>query len=162
MTKTPNPKTVAKALTPAVNTLLLAMANAELLREEVDGYKAALLAEGSYTDETGKPVTEPKYDWTMGDDQFPGYLAKLEAKVKEAGHNVPKDQCPALIAESLQNQAEWAVIEAAEPFFGVTNSQLLCGTKTEDGLTTQRKYLDLCIGLVVNFPGYEKPSLSAS
>ena len=160
MTTTPNPATVAKALTPAVNTVLLATVYAATLREEVDGYKATLLAEGNYTDQlTDEPVTVPKYDWTMKDDQFPAYLALLEAKVKEAGYEVPTDQCPALIAESLQMQAEHALIEASEPFFGVTNNQLLSGTKTEDGLTTQRKFLDLCIGLCVNYPGYEKPEL---
>ena len=37
-------------------------------------------------------------------------------------------------------------------FFGVTTSQLLCGTKTERGLETHRKFLDLLIKLVVNSP----------
>lgn len=68
--------------------------------------------------------------------------------------------CPALVAEHTQREAEWALIAAAEEFMpGVTNDRLLCGTKTEGGLETRRKYLDLMIGLVVNSPGYKKVQL---
>jgi len=160
----PNPATVAKTLTPAVNTVLLATACAELAREEVDALKAELLAAGTYTDSlTGEPVTEPKYDWTMGDDQWPAYYKLLDAKVRATtGFDGPPDHCPALTAENLQVQAEAALIEASKPFFGVTNSQLLCGVKGKDGLQTQREFLDLIIGLCVNYPGYEKPSIPTS
>ena len=51
--------------------------------------------------------------------------------------------------------AWWAIISKAEQFFGVTNDQLLCGTKNRGGLETRRRYLDLLCGLVVNRPSQE-------
>ena len=153
--KIPDPNTVAKALTPAVNLVLVTMAHAELVREEVDGYAREVLAAGNYTSSyTGERITEPKDAWTMGDDAFPDYHAKVDAKVRAAGYDVPPDYCPALIAEEEQRRAERALIDASKPFFGVTTEDLLGCRK---GLEKHRKFLDLLIGLCVNAPGYKSP-----
>jgi len=158
-TKTPTPAAVIAALGTLVSTMLVARAVAEVLREEVDGYKQAILDAGDYRDQyTDERITEPSDDWTMSDEESSSYLALLDATVRAAGHNPPEGFCPALMAESALRDAQAAMIKAAEPFFGVTAGQLLCGTKTERGLETHAKYLDLLTGLVVNAPGFTFPT----
>lgn len=158
-----DPHTVARTLNPFVNVVLTARAQAEVIREEIDAIKLRLLTEHAYTDETdGKRVTEPKYDWCMPQEQFTGYLALLEEGTREAGYDVPKDFCPALMAEETLRKAERALIDAACVFFpGTTTSALLRGTKDSGGLETHRRYLDLLTGLVVNHPSFERPQLAA-
>ena len=147
-----SPATVVPALTPFVNKALVAQAVAEVLREEIDGYAQTLLDANEYTNEhTGERITDAKDDWTMTNEAFVGYHALLDAKIRGAGHNPPPEFCPALMAESAQRDAESELIKAAEPFFKVTQSQLLCGTGKGDGLETHKKFLDLLKGLVVSY-----------
>jgi len=153
----PNPKTVAAVLTPHVVAMLAARVIAETLREEIDAIKVRVLSEGTYTsdyaeydDENGNRVTIPKRDWTISDDQSAEYYRLLDLAIRAAGHNPPEGYCPALMAESELRDAQHALITAAERFFpGMTTSKLLCGTKTEGGLETHAKYLDLLAGLVM-------------
>jgi len=159
MSKTPNPNTVAKALTPAVNVVLLATVLHDTLREEIDGYSREVLAAGTYPHEdTGEPVRDPKDAWLIVDDVWPVYYAKVEAKFRAAGHDVPPGFCPALMAESDLHKAQALLIESSKPFFGVTADQLLgCFKNGKTGLDTHREFLDLLIGLVVNHPTYRAP-----
>jgi len=156
-----NADTLARTLTPHVNLALVARAQAELLRDEVDAIKAELLAANEYFDEyTGERITEPKDDWTMGDEAHPAYLALLDARVRAAGHNPPEGFCPALMAESTLRDAEHALIEAARvypEFAHMTTSRLLCGTKGKPGLELHREYLDLLHKMVINHPNYVSP-----
>jgi hypothetical protein len=160
---TPNPATVVKALTEAVNLLLVTMAHAECLRERVDAIDRAVLAEHTYTNEyEGNRITEPKESWQMGDDDAALYHPRRDAAIRAAGFDPPEGYCPALMAESAQTEAENALVKASEPFFGVTNDQLLSHfANGKTGLDHRREFIDLLIGLVVNFPGYESPNLAA-
>lgn len=150
-----DPETVARALTPAVNLVLLAMARAELLREQVDGLARKVLAAGNYTSEyTGRRITNPRDAWTMSARLRPAYHALIDTELRAAGFNVPDGYCPALMAEVDQRNAEHALIEASRPFFGVTTDNLL---RCRHGLERRRQFLDLLIGVCVNAPSYKSP-----
>lgn len=160
-----NARKVAKALTANVNALILTRAVAEVERKRVDAITAQVLAEDVYMaeDHDGKEyrITEPSKAWHMNDADAERFYGKLNAIHLAAGFAKAADGfCPALVAENLQLEAEWALISAAEEFFpGVTNNQLLCGTEKKGGLEFRQEYIDLLCGLVVNAPGYRKPKI---
>jgi len=143
---------VAKALTPHVNTLLLATTLAKMERERVDKIERRVLADMGLN-------CEPKHVYQLADSTTNVYYARLNAIHLANGFaDAAKGHCPACCAEHLQVQAEWSLIEAAREFWpDTTNDRLLCGVKGLGGLETRRKYLDLLIGLCVNAPGYRKP-----
>lgn len=143
---------VAKALQSNVNTLLLATAYAQLERERVDKIQRRVLAD------MGLNCTPDKV-YQLADSSAKPYYDRLNEIHLAAGfERAAEGCCPALCAETLQLEAEWALIEAAQEFFpDVTNDKLLCGTKELHGLECRQKYIDLLIGLVVNAPGYRSP-----
>ena len=97
----------------------------------------------------------------MCDHDAEAYFARMYSIHSETDPDLPEGHCPALVAEYLQLQAEWALIETAEQFFPeVTNNKLLCGTASKGGSETRREYIDLLIGLVVNAPDYQPPHLN--
>lgn len=153
-------KRASVALRRLVNAVLLAKAHAELQREKCDAIQRQVLEAGEYrTSAHWEPkipvgrVTDPKLAYMMDDAQAPGYYAALDAAYRAAGYtDMGPGECPALIAEQLLSQAEWALIEAAEAFFPELDRSRLYGE-------TRAKYLDLLIRTVVNFPGYEAPKL---
>lgn len=155
-------KQASVALRRLVNTVLLAKAQAELLREKCDAIQRQVLAAGEYkTSDHWEPripvgrVTDPKLAYLMDDDQAPGYYAALDAAYRAAGYtDLKPGHCPALIAEDLLIQAEWALIDAAEQFFPEMAADRLYGE-------TRAKYLDLLIRAVVNYPGYKAPKVLA-
>jgi len=145
-----NPDKVVQALVPAVTTLLAAMTVAETLREKVDAIKQRHLDAEVYPhQDTGERITEPKRDWLIADEDWKLYHAKVDADVRAAGFDVPEGYCPALMAEHAQSNAQRALIEASEPFFGVTTEMLL---GQPHGLEKHREFIDLLIKLVVNHP----------
>lgn len=151
--QSPDADTMARALRGAVDALLLATAFAQVEREKCDKIQRQLLGSGRYGGDG-----DPRYTYLLGEEPCRRYFADLDRAYREAGYNVEPGHCPALIAECLQTQAEWGLIEAAQEFFpDVTNHRLLCGTKDMDGLETRKKYLDLLCGLVINYPGYTSP-----
>lgn len=149
-------KQVAEALTPHVNTLLLATAYAQLERERVDKIQRKILKDMGVT-------CDPEHVYQLADSTAKVFYDRCNAwHLAEGFKPAAEGYCPALTAETLKIEAEWAVITAAEQFFPeCTNETLLCGTKTEGGLETRRKYLDLLIGLCVNAPGYRSPLKAA-
>jgi hypothetical protein len=150
-TTTLSPKAVSEAIEPSVNAVLMATAYAQAMRERCDKIQRRLLASGRYGGDG-----EPKYTYLLPDEAAARYFADLDAAYREAGYtDLEPGHCPALIAESLQRDAERALIEAAEEFFpGVTLHKLLCA-----GLDKHREFLDLLIKLVVNRDGYRAPRL---
>lgn len=144
---------VAKRLTSNVNALLLARAYAELERERVDEIQRRVL------DQMGYEKYELRHTFQLPDTVAKEYYERLNAIHLADGFELAaKGYCPALCAESLQREAEWALIDAAREFFPeVTNNGLLCGTKDKGGLELRQEYLDLLVGLVVNQPGYRSP-----
>jgi len=153
---THNAGKVATALQRYVNTLLLAQVNAQLEREKMDALDRRLLAEQSYTDRYKRTrVTDPKYTWCIVEDELPAFYARRQGAIGRMGYDLPKDHCPALVAEHLEVQATWALILAAEEFFpGMDNDALLCA-----GMAKRKAYIDLLIKLVVNAPHYEPPDI---
>lgn len=162
-TKKTKAQLAAEKLESPVNVLLCSMAMAQLEREKCDAIQRRVLSEGRYVgrhcDGREFIVEDPKLAWLMSDHDHKHYWGRVDAEYKRAGYKIENyGECPALIAEHLQTQAEWALIEAAEEFFpGVTNDKLLCGTKDKGGLETRQEYIDLMIKLVVNAPGYAPP-----
>jgi hypothetical protein len=151
----------SKALTPYVNALLLATAAAQLERERVDKIKRKELEENAYYTDEGERVTDPRLDWRMNDESAARYYPRLNAiHLANGFEDASKGHCPALAAEHLQTQAEWALIAAAEEFFpGVTNDRLLCGNGKMSGLKLRAEWLRLLTGLVVNHTGYKAPAI---
>ena len=164
--KTKQAAEVAKAMRPYVDTLLMATAYAQLERERVDKIQRRILTEGVYTarkrlrsGEFGPQyrVTEPG-DYHMDEQSSAVYFARLDAIHRAENPDLPEGHCPALIAEHLQTQAEWALIEASAGFFpGVTNNKLLRSMHGRGPLENRQHFLDLLIKLVVNAPGYQSP-----
>ena len=163
---------IVKAIRRDVDNLLIAMALAQAERERVNKIQKDVLASEVFLmDEKhldrGREdarILDPAKAWLMNDVDAPRYYAKLsEIHLANGFEDAAKGYCPALVAETLQTEAEWAVIKAAEEFFpGIDNNRLLCGISKPDGswecgLETRKKYLDLLIGMVVNFPGYKQP-----
>jgi len=152
----PKAKKIIETVKPYVETLLLAKAAAELERERVDKIQRAELASQNYYgrlhDGRQIRITDPRQSYLMDDASAATYFAKLNAiHLANGFEGAKEDKCPALCAEHLQTQAEWALIAAAEQFFpGTTNDRLLCGTEKLDGLKTRQKYIDLLIGLVIS------------
>jgi hypothetical protein len=148
----------AHAITAEVAAVLVARTEAAVLREEIDAIKARILAADTYpSGYTGERITDPSKDWTIDDACVGVYHALVDAAVRAAGHDVPPDYCPALMAESRKRDAEHALIEAARAVPGLehmTTSRLLCGNADTRGLELHAKYLDLLIGLAVNAPAH--------
>lgn len=152
-----NAHDLVKAIKGKVQALLVRMAHAQLERERVDKIQSselhAQMYYGRLPDGRQIRITNPKESYLMDEDSSQRYFAKLNAIHLANGFaDAAKGNCPALTAEYAQTKAEWTLIDAAEEFFpGMTNNRLLCGTKDQGGLETRQKYLDLLIGLVVNY-----------
>lgn len=145
------PKVLAAATEP-VRTLLLATAYAQVERERVDKIQRKVL------DDLGYEKLPLKHDYQLPDDVAQKYYKRLNAiHLADGFEDAARGYCPALVAERLQTEAEWALFEAVEPLTGVNNNAILCGTKKMTGLEARKKYLDLLIGFVVNSPGFKHP-----
>lgn len=160
---------VAAELRPAVNAVLMTMAHAQLMREEVDAIQREILAEcpltpGELAIKMGEtaPITDPK-DVYLCDDaaQLEDYYAecdKRERARKVKPVDMAKEYCPALVAESTQRDAEHLMLDCfAEliKFEGggdLFRHRLLCR-----GLDEYNRAKELCIKIVVNMPGYQSP-----
>jgi hypothetical protein len=148
-----NPRAFAREIEPIVNTVLLATAHAQVLREKCDKIQRRLLDSGRYGGDCN-----PDHVYLLPDEAAARYFADLDAAYREAGWtDLEPGYCPALMAESLQRDAERALIESARVAFpDVTVDRLLCAPR---GLERLREYLDLLIKLVVNRDGYRAPSI---
>jgi hypothetical protein len=160
---------VAAELRPAVDAVLMTMALAELMREKVDAIQRAILTEcpltpGELAKKMGEtaPITEPKAVYLCDDAaQLEDYYAECDKRERAAGlkpADMDKEFCPALVAESVQNDAELLMLDTfAEliKFEGggkLFRRRLLCR-----GLDEFKRAKDLCIKIVVNMPGYQNP-----
>jgi hypothetical protein len=151
-------RAVAAALREHVAELLVRKAFAQVERERVDAIQKRELRQQYYygrIDERQVRITNPRESYLMDDDSAKRYFEKLNAiHLADGFADAARGYCPALVAETKETEAEWALIKAAEEFFpGVTNDKLLCGIKGLPGLETRHKYLDLLCGLCINAPG---------
>ena len=156
-----NAAKVAEALKTFVDVVLVATAYARTQREKCDFIQRRVLSEGVYSyankyraERFGR-ITDPRFAWMMPDFDFANYWSRVDAEYRRAGMKIERPgECPALVGETLQIDAENALIGAAATFLpNMTNDRLLCGREGEDGLSLRRRWLDLLIGLVVNVPG---------
>jgi hypothetical protein len=159
---------VARELTPIVDAYLMAKAYAELQREKVDAIQRRLLDATEYFTD-GKwemspfRITRPKDDWLMSDADSHEYLSDLRDALTAEGYTIKATpgepywsyKCPALTAESLQNDAERALINLAAELLNAgpdLHHRLLCA-----GLDKLHEFVTLCVKMVVNAPGYKNP-----
>lgn len=160
---------VTPAVKEAVKAYLMARARAEVIRAEVDKIERAILAECPLTNgleqEYGEParkITEPKYVYLCTDEVLlADYYAECNHRERKAGlkpAEMPDSHCPALCAEELATQAEWAIETAAAVMLGLPfdgkelNGRLLCM-----GLDVRHRFIDLIVKLVVNLPDFKNP-----
>lgn len=154
----------APGLKPAVGVLLLAKVYAESERAIIDKMQRAVLndrefhikAEYRRADEPSR-ITDPKLAYLMSDSKYEFYNAECQRRIKAMGYDVPKDHCPALIAERLLMEAEHAAIAAAAPITGIDDARVIIGQK--DGLEKYAKMVDLLCKLICSMPGYVPPQL---
>lgn len=133
--KTPHtPFRPTQLMIEATETLLLAMANEQLIRETVEAYKQRILAERRWevsptmldamrrreNPEDEKYVTDIKYAWMMCDADFAVYDQRCRQERIAANLHVQIDsQCPLLVAEELTRQAKYAMCDAMSPLTGI-------------------------------------------
>ena len=153
--KTPTPE---QLLTPALLEITTrlhgAREAAKKERARVDAYARALLAEKVYMVRKefregrragDARITEPNRAYLMDDREFLEFDAKMQAFHRADGYTQPDGHCPALIAERICTETEWALIEEAGRHFGITNDDLLCS-----GLETRAKFINLVVGMADN------------
>lgn len=147
-----------------MNTVLLAMCHAQLMREKMDEIERKMLTRIAYFPEPKwqsmrhpegmkDRITDPKKTYLMNDSDSEIFHAERQQIVDSMGYNLPKGHCPALVAEDVLRKAEHLLIESAEPVFGISRDSLL------SNFNNYRKYIDLLIKLVINLPDYKKPEI---
>jgi hypothetical protein len=154
----------APGLKPAVGTLLLAKVYAESERAIIDKMQRAVLNDRVFTmkveflrEGQNPRITDPSVAYLMRDADFDFYHAECQRRIKAMGYDVPKDHCPALIAERLLMEAEHAAIAAAAPITGISDALMIIRQK--DGLAKYKKMVDLLCKLICSMPGYVPPQL---
>lgn len=155
--------------TPAVHSLvrayLLARTFAEVQRERVDAIHLAILTECPiYADQfdTTEQITHSKDLYLSSDEAAcQDFYAESDARLRKAGikpADMPRDYCPALVAENLLRKIERELIDVSGKPFGVDADGLLCA---RGGLDNWKQWIDLVCKLIVNLPNFEAPKLCA-
>ena len=156
----------APGLTSAVNTFLLAKVYAEAERAIIDKMQRDILNGSVFTVRPefarrngGERILDPNIAYLMSDEQFETYHAECQRRIIAMGYDVPKDHCPALIAERMLTEAEHLVIDESSALTGLKDGvhALLC-----NGMDAYHKYIDLCVKMIVNMPGYVAPKLKTA
>ncbi len=131
---------------PAAKTVLMARIFAEMERKRVDAYIAPIFAGYTFTvrpewqDKLHKTIiTTPRDLYLVETDAtVTAFYADCDAAHRAHGFTGQAGYCPALVAESLVPMAENALMDMAEPLFGIEACDLY-GDNRE-------KYLELLIG----------------
>jgi hypothetical protein len=161
------PDSIFEACHIPVNAYFMARAYAETMRERVDEVQRAVLAEcpldmdahvGDFRRGDGK-ITDPSLTYLATDEHFRDYLEKCNKRERAIGikpADMPDDNCPALVAEHLQYQAEWLLLECGWCAIDVDGHpdgwKWLYGEK-------RKRFIDLLCGLVLDHPKYERPNV---
>lgn len=90
----------------------------------------------------------------------PAYMEHMrEVRLREDEAGLRKDcptddHCPALMAESVVTTTEHLIVECAAEMLkkDITIHKLLCA-----GLDKYKRFIDLCVGAVVNLPDFRNP-----
>lgn len=147
-------KNMAAGLAHEARAVLMATAHAQLERERMNALDRELIAFWKPVDRhTGAPITKPEHTWRMGESFWKDYHADRQARIDAMGYKLPRDHCPALVAEGVQRRAERLLLTSAARWIGHLHP---------DGLYScelHKRALKLVLGLVVNHPGFEAPKL---
>ena len=163
-------KDVTPALKSSVNAYLMARAMAEVTREKVNEvYQEVLQIHPLYEDlDTRARKAEPSriYDpdkmylstdeETCSDVYADADFTLRERNIKPG--DMPRDHCPALVAECVQRDTEHLIIETAAEMLAFDiepkefGNKLLCL-----GLEKYQEFINLCVGLVVKLPDFKNP-----
>jgi hypothetical protein len=148
-------KHITADMVKAAETLFLAMAYTQTIRPIVEGYQKKIIAEikPEVCDKFSKfatiTITEAKDTYLMNDNDFQVYLKRCAEEAHKAGFKIPNDDyCPLLIAESLERDAEHALIEAMLPITHISKDTVLC---SRDGLENYKKLIGLSLRLLAPF-----------
>ena len=144
-----------------VNAFLMAKTYALCMRERVDEVQRAILAECPLDTDpqwiekgrTDEKITDPKHTYLATEVHFRDYQEECNHRLRKLGikpDDMPDEHCPALVAEHLQVQAEWLLLEYGWNAIGGADN----GWKNLYG-PEREKFLDLMCKIVVNHPKYK-------
>ena len=164
-------KLTEESITPgvksSVNAYLMARARAEVMTEKVDAVYEDILTETPlYADlemrghDEPFQILKPKDMYLSTDEDFCAEVyAEANKRLREMGlkpDDMPDGHCPALVAQNLQRDCEWLIIDNAAEMLGYDGKELhhklLCA-----GLEKYHQFIDLVCKLVVNLPDFENP-----
>lgn len=147
---------------------LMARAYAETMREKVDEIHGEILRECPLTNDLDvkhgldepRALTDPSKAYLCTDEVLlADYYAESDKRLRAAKlkpDDMPATHCPALVAERLQTEAEWALIKASGGPLGVTNNGLL---QIGRGLEKREQWIGLVVSFILDRPGFEAPKL---
>lgn len=124
--------------------LLAACQDAAAARVAEDAYMIPLVTSfGFVDDETGQPLTHAGDLWRTSDPRVSQCYAAADRAHRAHGHTLPVGHSPALTAEHAVTRAEWALIRATAPLFGLTFDDV------NGWIDERREFLRLVVGLCV-------------
>ena len=162
---------ITQALKSSVNAYLMAKTLAECEREKVDNMAREILETATYRADpkfverghVSERITDPDKAWMLEDRDHNDYLVDLKKAMEKVGYKIKHNpnepeysfNCPALMAESMQRDAEYLLVDAVAEMLGETDDlahNLICA-----GLDKYHQFIDLVVGMVVNMPGFKNP-----
>lgn len=147
-----------------VASYLVTKANAKAVREKVDAYKrdSGLLESFGFRydksrQDSLKPITDDKHLYMSDDDEGVAKYFKALGPLHAAnGFNVPDDYCPALMAESDNREAWWAMEKFAIEALEMDEMAIVGGTCEQ-----RDEFKRVIVGLAVSGPKGARLKLSA-
>lgn len=136
-------KAWAKDCQPAAKAVLMARVYADMERERVNAYIRPIFDAYRFhelpTIHGAPPVRKPEDLYCCADEeQVAAYFAECDQAHRAHGFTGPQGHCPALTAETLQRETEYALMKLAQPLFRIDPSDLYGDNRA--------KYLELLIG----------------
>lgn len=120
-------KSWCKAHRSLAEAVCLATAFAQAQRVRVDAYIQPLFDSFGFLDEEGAKIDKAGNLYLCTDEATcTAFYAAADAAHRAHGFTGPQGHCPALVAEHLQIQAEYQLIEAGCELFGL-NAAYVCG-----------------------------------
>ena len=134
----------------AAQTLFMSMAATDTIRVVVLAYQQKeidiMMPLNRYD---GSLITSPEHDYAMCDEDFRIYFAAIKKHRDAAGLKVNNDdECPLLVAESIQRDAERNMINALYPIIKLSVDDILLN---KDGLSLYKEVIDLSLKLLAPF-----------
>lgn len=136
--------------------LLSAIANEQMVRQQVIPYKIKILAEmrpkiSRRWIEMGKKdriILDPALDYLLSSKAFRTYHRRCTKEGYKLGYVFPPTSCPLLLAESARRDAQATLVKAMESFSGLTQDNLFCRPQ---GVETYNQYVKDSLYLLTPF-----------